>query len=288
MIIVDFSAISIANILATKIEIEEGMLRHMILNSLRMYNLKFRKEYGEVVIACDSSSWRKQYFTQYKAKRKVNRDESTLDWNALYEILDKIVNDLRDNFPYRVIKIDGAEGDDIIGAIVEEISTSFGQNENIMIISSDKDFLQLQRHKNVSQFSPMQKKLLKESNPNKYLFEHIVKGDAGDGVPNILSPDNSFTDKIRQTPVTQKILNEYKSIDDIIEKHPNETIRRNAIRNRTVIDLRYIPESIKESIINNYTIQDNQAKNKLKVMNYLIKNRCRNLIEVIEEFYPWQ
>ena len=224
---------------------DEELIRHMILNSIRMYNKKYRDEYGEMVICADGMhTWRKDYYPQYKAHRKKNRQTSELDWNEIFRVLNMVRDEIKENLPYKVIHMEGCEADDIIGALVYE-TQEFGKHQPCMIISSDKDFKQLQKFKNVKQFSPAQKVLVEEKHPRQYSFEHICRGDAGDGVPNVLSPDNCFTDGLKQTPLRKTV------IDFWVENLDNmpEEIKRNYQRNKTLIDLSEIPKHIYNSII---------------------------------------
>ena len=217
MILLDYSQIALSNIIVQKVDSEE-LIRHMILNSIRMYNKKYRDEYGQMVICTDGfNTWRKEYFPQYKAARKKNRTESNLDWNEIFRVLNQIREDLANHFPYKVVHMEGCEADDVIGALTID-SQEFGKNEPIMIISSDKDFIQLQRYSNVKQFSPIQKKAVSDPNPRKYLFEHILKGDKGDGIPNILSGDNTFVDEIRQSPMTAKKIEHFAHNADKLDE----------------------------------------------------------------------
>ena len=201
MIIIDYNGIAIGNIITQKLDIQEDLIRHMILNTIRMYNKKFRDKYGSVVIACDSSSWRRDYFPNYKFKRREGREEdkSSINWNEVFRIINQVRDEIRDNFPYKVLHIDKCEADDIIATVVEQ-TQEFGQYEDVMIVSADKDFIQLHKHDNVRQYSPMTKKFIEDKNPRTYIAEHIFKGDSSDGVPNVLSPDNTFVDGIRSLP----------------------------------------------------------------------------------------
>lgn len=261
---------------------EENMIRHMVLNSIRMYNKKYRSEYGKTVICVDSSSWRKSYFEYYKANRKKGRDSSDMDWEHIFGIINRLVEDLENNFPYKVVKVDGAEADDIIATLA--INTQeFGQHEPVMIISSDKDFVQLQKFDNIKQWSPIQKKVVIEKNPRKYLFEHIMKGDKGDGVPNVLSADNTLVENIRQPAITQKKLDLWLSNIDNLESVMEVETYRNYIRNKKLIDLTETPIDLQQKIINKFT--ETKPAMKMKVLNYLIKHRCKQLIECIEDFY---
>jgi len=260
------------------------MIRHMILNSLRMYHKRYKDEYGEMVLAVDAANnWRRSVFPQYKASRKKNRQESTFDWNEAFRLLNLVREEIAENFPYKVIKVDKCEADDVIGTIVANKSTIQFNVEKIMIVSSDRDFLQLQRFPNVKQFSPLLKKELKEDNARYYLFNHIIRGDKGDGVPNILSNDDTFVEGFRQTPMSQK------KVDGIIEDLEQGELLyaaswyRNYLRNERLIALSETPQELKNEIINTYEKQDPWS-NKSKVLPYLIAKRCNNLIESVQEF----
>ena len=282
MIIVDFSGICLATILINK-QNDEQMIRHMTLNSLRMYNKKFREQYGEMILACDGmNNWRRGYYPQYKANRRKGRDESTFDWNEAFRIMHTVKDEIRENFPYKVLHIDGCEADDVIGTLVER-TQEFGNYEDVMIVSSDGDFKQLQRYDNVKQFSPMLKKFVVEDNPLLNLRLKILKGDAGDGVPNVLSDDDTLVEGRRQTPLMKK------KIDAIIEDLSDGELLyaaswyRNYCRNETLIDLTKTPQDLKQNIINNYEEQD-PWKNKGKVFPYLVAKRMNRLIESAQEF----
>jgi 5'-3' exonuclease len=246
-----------------------------------MYNKKFRKEYGQMVIATDSSNWRRDAFPQYKFKRRDGRDESTLDWSEIFRIINLVFEEIGDNLPYKTLKIDGCEADDIIGTLVEN-TQEFGQHDEVMIVSADKDFIQLQKYNNVRQFSPMTKKFIQDPNPRRYLFDQILKGDSSDGVPNIFSPDNTFVDGIRQSPMTKKKMDMYFENAENLQGVMETEHYRNYCRNKKMIDLSETPQELKDAIINRY---DNQkVTHKSKVLNYLIKKRCKLLIESVEEF----
>ena len=277
MIILDLSQVMLSNIMVqlgnhTNVQVEENMVRHMCLNSIRMYKTKFAEEYGELVIACDNKNyWRKQLFPYYKANRKKSQAASELDWKAIFECLNKIRSELKEYFPYRIIDIESAEADDIIGTLCHNFDT----NEKILILSGDHDFQQLQ-NKNIIQYNPVMKKFITCNDPDKYLKEHILKGDAGDGIPNVLSDDNSFVLGIRQKPMTQKKLDE---LSNITLDHP---AYRNYIRNKSLIDLREIPKHISEQILSSYHQQANKKSNNL--LQYFIDHKLRNLTESIADF----
>lgn len=283
MILIDYSQISIASFYAQPgAELSEEFLRHMILNTIRMYSAKYKDQYGQIVLACDGgASWRKNLFPQYKAHRKKAREESGMDWNLFFEYLNNIREEIKENFPYKVINIPHVEADDVIATLVME-TQEFGKNEPVMIISSDKDFIQLQKYGNVKQFSPIQKKMVSDPKPHLYLFEHIVRGDSGDGIPNILSPDNTFVDGLRQSPVTKKKMDKFLEGAEDLQSVMDQETYRNYQRNKQLIDLSEIPKEIADSIINTY---DNQAvAPRGRILDYLIKKRCKMLVESVQEF----
>ena len=248
-----------------------------------MYNKKHRDEYGQVVICADGmNTWRKDFFPEYKAHRRKNRDESDQDWNEIFRILHTVRDEIRDYLPYKVIHMEGVEADDIIGTLVMQ-TQEFGMDEPVMIISSDKDFIQLQKYKNVKQWSPIQKKFVTDKNPRTYLFNHIMRGDSGDGVPNVLSADDTFISENHQTPLRQTRIDNWLENADNLREHMDEDTYRNYQRNKKLIDLTDIPDPIQESIINNFNGQSKTPN--MKVLNYIIKKRCNHLIEVVEEFY---
>lgn len=282
MILVDYSGICLATILIHK-TLDEGMIRHMTLNSLRMYNKKFRDDYGQVILACDGKdNWRRGYFPQYKANRRKDREGSTFDWNEAFRIMHKIKDEIRENFPYKVIHLDGCEADDVIGTLVEH-TQEFGNYEDVMIVSSDGDFKQLQRYDNVKQFSPMLKKFVVDDNPRLNLQEKILKGDTGDGVPNILSDDDTLVEGRRQTPLSKK--KKDTIINDLADGELLYAASwyRNYQRNETLIDLTKTPLELKQKIINSFNEQDPYG-NKGKVFPYLVANRMNRLIESAQEF----
>ena len=284
MILLDYSQIALSNIIVQKLN-DEDMIRHMILNSIRMYNKRYRDEYGQMVICADGmNTWRRDYFPEYKANRRKGRSEDTgTDWNEIFRILNLVREEIAENLPYKVLHMEGCEADDIIGTLAMQ-TQEFGQHEPVMIVSSDKDFIQLQRYKNVKQFSPIQKKQVLDENPVTYLWNHIFRGDGGDGIPNVLSNDDTFiTEGAKQTPLRQTRIDEWINNAEDLRRIMPEELFRNYQRNKKLIDLTEIPEDIQESIINNYNEQ--KLPMRMKVLNYLIKKRCKLLIEVVEEFY---
>ena len=254
---------------------DDNMVRHMILNSLRMYRTRFFSEFGELVLCYDSRHyWRRDYFPQYKANRRKGREKSSQDWDAIFECLNTIKEEIKTNMPYKFLEVYGAEADDIIAVVCSEY------DEKIMILSGDKDFIQLQKFPKVKQYSPITKKMVNGVDPIGYLQEHILKGDTSDGVPNVLSPDNTFTDGLRQIPLSKK------RKESIKETFPFSSlpveIKRNYQRNEKLIDLRFTPSELSAEILKTY--RSSPSGDRGKLLNYFIQKRLRNLTESISEF----
>ena len=277
MILVDMSQIMMASIMmqmhiSKKSEPDEEMVRHMILNSLRMYRTRFLSEFGEMVLCYDSRHyWRRDYFPEYKHSRRKSRDTSDKNWDIIFNCLNTIKEEVKANMPYKSVEVYGAEADDIIGTLCSESS------DEVMILSGDKDFIQLQRYPNVKQYSPITKKMISGINPNDYLMEHVLKGDTSDGVPNVLSPDNTFVDGIRQRPLSKK------KIALMVEgDFPNDEIKRNYQRNKKLIDLDCAPDELRSEILDTY--KSAPVNDRSKILNYFIKQRLKTLTESIGEF----
>jgi len=276
MLLIDLNQIAFAtiSIQAGKTEIDENLVRHIILNSIRIHRSKFFNKYGEVVLATDNRHyWRREVFPYYKAHRKKDREASKLNWPVIFECMGKIKQELRENFPYKFIDVHGAEADDVISVLVQQADYS----EPILIVSSDKDFLQLQGlHPNVDQYDPVRKRWLDHKNPKSYLEEHVIKGDRGDGIPNIRSPDSCIATGERQKTISAKMLSSW--LDDGVP----EELKRNYDRNRELIDLTKIPKDVKEKILEAYG--EKPQGDRRGLFNYFIKHRLKNLMDTINEF----
>ena len=294
VIVIDYSQTIISNLMAEignrrDVEIEVNLLRHMVINTIRSHKVKFSREYGDVVIACDSKKyWRKTYFPYYKANRKKAREESGLNWSLIFDTINTIKEELRQFFPYKVIEVEGAEADDIIATLAEwsfdndhKEGTLVPEPNPYLIISGDHDFIQLQKYKNVSQYSPIHKKFIKSDlTPEKYVIEHIVKGDKGDGIPNVFTHDDVFIKGERQKPVSTKRIKEW--LDDPKTLPTDVVFQRNYHRNMQLVDFTYIPKDIKEQIIN--TFENQNGGDKSKLLDYFIANRMKMMLEHLEEF----
>lgn len=284
MILLDLNQIVVSNLMqqiniSKDDNVEEDFLRHMILNAIRSVKSKFSEEYGELIICSDSYNyWRKEMFPFYKANRKKSRDASIFDWNAIFKTINKIKREIKDNFPYHYIEIHTAEADDIIATLTKE----YYNNEKILIISGDKDFVQLQKYPNVSQYSTITKSWIKESNPKNFLLEKILTGDGGDGIPNFLSDDDTFVNtQKRQKRLTKKKIDAFMN-----SKNPQsiltETEYRGYMRNRYLIDFDYIPDDLQKKILTE--IDKPVQATSTNVYKYLMRNGLKALLNNIGDF----
>ena len=285
MILVDMNQVTISNLMMQvgskrQNDVDENLVRHMVLNSLRMYRSRFFEEFGELILCYDNKRyWRRDYFPNYKCNRRKDRANSNLDWNLIFETLNTIRDEIVENFPYKVIEVDGAEADDCIATICMHINQTPNEYEKVLILSSDKDFIQLQKYLNVKQYSPILKKYVEGHNPDTYIKEHILKGDTSDGIPNVLSPDNTFVDGLRQKPLGKKKIDAWLNMN-INDLH--DEVKRNYQRNVKLIDLSKIPNELESEIIKEFHSAPFGDRGKL--LNYFIKSRLKNLTETIGEF----
>ena len=278
MIIVDINQIMISNLMVTihrdNLELSEDLIRHMVLNSLRGHNKKFRKEYGQMVIACDSGNvWRRQAFPNYKAGRKANRQKSEHDWTMIFDLLSKVKNEIKQFLPYKVVEVETVEADDIIAVLCRRT------NEKVLILSGDKDFIQLHNDK-IKQYNPVLNKFVGQGeNPSIYIREHILKGDRSDGIPNVLSDDNVFIEGRRQRPLSKKKIEAW--CNEIVPTF-NEQEQANYDRNKTLIDLNCVPKELEDKI--NREFENFEVATRDKILGYFINKKLKTLIEVIDEF----
>ena len=283
MILVDFSNLAYACILENlattkKTQADISIVRQMLLFSLRSNVKRFKREYGEVVICYDADTyWRTDIFPHYKYKRKKDRENSALNWASIHTCLDALKAEFKANLMYKVLSVERCEADDIIGYL----SHVHGPTSKIMIISGDKDFAQLHVHAHVHQYSPTLKKLIRDEFPKITLKQQIIRGDFGDGVPNILSPDDVFVVGGRQKPIMEKKLIGWLNMP--IESFCTEgEMLKNFKRNEILIDLRNIPVEVKQRI--GYAYETTNPAGRGAFLNYLIMSGLKDLAASVEDF----
>jgi 5'-3' exonuclease len=291
MLLIDFSQLAISSIITqigSNADLSENLIRHIILNSILSYKKRFGEEYGEIVFCADSRKyWRKDVFPYYKGNRKKMRERSPLNWDFIFDTLSKVKNELRENFPYKFIEIEKAEADDIIATLCKMSQSRthdiglFGETEPVLILSGDKDFVQLQKYSNVAQYSPMQKKFLRTDDPRKELKEKILHGDPGDGVPNFLSDDDVFmVENKRQKPLRAKL------VAECLKKEPEQfcdaTQLKNYKRNELVINLANVPDYIEKAVIEAY--EKEPIGKRSGIFGYFMKFKLKHLTEELPYF----
>jgi len=281
MIILDMNQISLASLMMqlsmekTKI-VETDKVRHMILNSVRMYRSQFKEEYGEIVLAYDSKHyWRRDFYPYYKKNRKKARDNDNNNWEQIFECLNKIKQELKDYLPYKHLEVQGAEADDIIAVLAKNI------DEKMMIVSGDKDFIQLHKYKQVRQYSPILKKIVNGKDPIDYIKVHILKGDSSDGIPNVLSNDNVFVEGLRQRPLSKKKIEAWKD-GEFEGTTATQEVMRNYERNKTLIDLDNVPVELSQNILK--TFHEAPCGDRSKILSFFINSRLKILTESIGDF----
>ena len=259
-------------------EMNEDLIRHMSINTIRSNVKQFKSKYPNIVLCCDNKKyWRRDFFPFYKSQRKHDREASGLDWHLIFDTLNKIRDEFKENFPYKVLDVEGAEADDIIAVLTARLCA----HGSVLILSSDKDFGQLQKYPNVTQYSPILKRFIKIDNPKTFIREHVLKGDRGDGIPNFLSPDNTFAAGERQKVINSKRLQEWIS-QDAETFCTTDVMLRGYKRNQTLVDFDYIPGDIQTSIVSAF--ENTTVATKEKMLNYFIEKGLKVMIESINDF----
>jgi len=228
--------------------------KSLVLNGL-LYAIK-ENQSDKVIIANESkNNWRKDFYSEYKATRKKAREDSPIDFDEFFPILNEFIIELKDLFKnVYFIQVDRCEGDDIIAVLTKK----YGNNKEyeIELISTDKDFVQLQKFDNFKQFTPIKKEYLKSLNPKRDLEIKILTGDKSDNIPNV---------KYRcGVKTAEKMINE-----GLTELETDEDIRKNYIRNKKIIDFDLIPDDIQDSIIKEYENYDIQPLDGAKIWEWL-------------------
>lgn len=295
IILSDFSQMVISSVAATAKEFrcaeEKDLIKHIALNQLLALKKRFK---GKMILCCDGKNyWRKSEFKWYKGHRKHKRDSNFLNWDVVFETLNELIEELSENFPYVVLKVDGAEADDIIASLVKYFSENevintglIDEPQQIIIASTDSDFQQLQKYKNVSQWNNVSKKMIVCKNPKEYLIEHICLGDVGDNIPSIVNNDTLAEDRANNIATRAKPFKSIRLKDFIINGYDaclTEEEQRNYRRNEKLIDFDFIPNTVYNTIINTYKTYEIKGT-KAKVFNYLNSHRMKLLLNFAADF----
>lgn len=303
MILTDFSAVAISALVHSAIKekqtLDENVVKHITFSTFRNIHKKLGNKFGEHLLLCDDRSWRKDEFEYYKANRSnKDDDDGPIDWQLIFRQMEEIKEAFDKHFPFHVIQQKGAEADDLIAIFAKQAK------ENVCIVSRDHDFFQLQRYPHVVQYSSIDKRFLKTEDPIDFRIRHIIGGDSGDGVPNILSDDDTFVNPYkRQARMTEKRLAEClewaknnfidapekyiiaKKTKKAPEKYCN--IKKNWARNKNMVDLINLKPWLQESVDKYYT-QDKKKVTKNDTANYLASKKMIGLMGKISDFYIGQ
>jgi len=273
MILVDANQIAISHLMVRQ-KIEDGInidsVRRSIIKVLARIQKQFGPEYGKMVLCYDDKNyWRSQVFPYYKKNRKQEREASKYDWDLVFSVLNRIRDEIRRHLPFYVIQVHGAEADDVIATLARSLAT-----DKILVLSADKDFIQLQRDKRVKQYDPIRNRWIENEDPIHYLQEHIVRGDRSDGIPNILTCDDAIVNGKAQKKMSKEKISALASMKP--EDFTNFIRLRNWKRNSELIDFSNIPSNIKNNILMKFT---KYRLNKSIDLQYFIDNNIQDLIE---------
>ena len=277
MILVDANQIAISHLMVRN-KIENGInidsVRRSIIRVVGRIQRKFKSEFGQMVLCYDDKNyWRRDIFPYYKMNRKQERENSKYDWNQVFSVLNKIRDELRNNFPFYVLQVDGAEADDIIASLVKR-NNNQSVPEPVLILSADKDFIQLHKYPLVKQYDPIRNRWIEDSDPVKYLQEHIIRGDRSDGIPNILTCDDAIVMNKPQKKMSREKISSLASMDP--SEFTNFIRLRNWKRNSELIDFSKIPEAVSDRITTYYRFYKTRSSLNFK---YFIDNKIQDLIE---------
>ena len=292
MILVDANQVMIANLMVSLSQTEklqEGLVRHMVLNSLLNYRSEFKKKYGELVLCYDNRHyWRRDEDPHYKGTRKLDREKSKHNWDNIFELLNKLKAEFLDRLPYKVIEVDGAEADDIIAVLCKQQGLANIRLQNnlqppvkTLILSGDKDFIQLKRYGYVDQYNPCLKKWVEGLDPKLYIAEHILKGDRSDGIPNFLSDDSCLMEGRRQKSLAKVKIARWSTLspeDFCTTPELMDQYRRN----QKLIDFEFIPKDISEKIIDTY--ESLVPANRSDLSSYFEENELNDLVSAVNYF----
>lgn len=241
-------------------DINYDMLEYLVFNSIS--SLLFKERVNEVILALDSKSWRKLIYPNYKADRKKKKEESKINWDEFHNWKHNFLDEVKNNLPFKVLYINKAEADDIIGTLVLN-----DRLKDCVIVSMDSDYLQLCNKCRI--YNPIKKEYRTPVNPEKFLFEAAVLGQKKDYISNSRTPLD-WPDWKKRPPFGEKGLeklllnNELDSFldteisyffknEETQEEYSSTILPRKLYElNLKLIDLKCTPNVIKDAILNQY------------------------------------
>ncbi len=268
-IYIDFSVLAYRNLFSMKSTIDQfgyEILRHVFLKNILAYIRDFNP--NKVFIAVDvGQSWRKKVYSLYKGKRKEARDKQDVDWEKFYGICNSVVDELKKNFPFYTIGINHVEADDIIAYLVRNEDTD---NEKV-IITSDRDYIQLLKYNNTKIFDPLKNKFMECLNPFHALELKICSGDKSDNIPPIY---HRWGEKTAEKNILSG------NLKKMLEQKDNNgepcEISRNYERNKKLIDMEKLPKSVEKGI--DLYLEEYKISSTKSIMKYFIENKLSELL----------
>lgn len=232
-----------------------SFVRHVVLSSIKNTRNQFvAAPQLETVLCCDAkTNWRKEVYPHYKANRKKIRQSMVFPWTEFSEYYEIVKQELIQVLPYKILQIERCEADDIIAVLTHTLTS---EGKKCIIFSADSDFAQL-HNSSVIQYSQMKRGWVNWPNPQAELLRKIISGDTGDGVPNVLSDDDTFVNPDKRQK--QMRAENLKMLVEAVGEGKEDTlpieIQTNIARNRKLIQLNKdsIPEDIWSEIVAKYT-----------------------------------
>lgn len=184
------------------IDMKIGMAFHIMMNSVKMCYQKFNADHA--VFCLEGRSWRKDFYTPYKAQRKVAQQAKSVreqeEDAIMFGAYDDLVTFLREKTNVTMLRHQEAEADDMIALFIAS-----HPNDHHIIVSSDSDYQQLicdnvtiydgvQNRiitkdgffKDDKNMTPIKDKKTKEvmpaPDPEWLLFEKCIRGDTSDNI----------------------------------------------------------------------------------------------------------
>lgn len=230
--------------------------KHLIFNSLQYIKNKFK---NEIILAIDgTNNWRKEVYPLYKANRSKAKEDNDVNFEEFFEETSKILTAIKDNFPFKVIKVDRAEADDIAGVIALE----YGNEIDITLVTSDHDWLQVLSHTMTRMWDPIKKtnSLLSDfentiintdyGRMSRFTIIHSLIGDKGDGVPTITGftkfSDN-FLSYLRENGIKTQRVDKVSKLDifeELIDKYEVYTIVKSGYKKGETTDIKDVYKTV--------------------------------------------
>lgn len=289
VMIIDISNISVATLMnnfkpANQNDISLSIVRHLVLDTLRNNVVKFKGEYPEIVIAFDDNKyWRRSKAWYYKKKRSIDHENSDWDWDRLNSFLHPTFDEIRTVMPYKGIRVDFAEADDVIGVVTKD---AVAKGKRVLIVSADTDFIELQKYSGVRQWSPTLKKWVKPKygSPRNDLRMKIIKGDKKDSIACIKARSDYILSKVegeRAPAIRASELEIWLDAVDPTTEMPPEWAARYK-ENEILRDFDFIPKDIADSILEAYNSPKLGSKSKMET--YFMENKLKRMFEKLSDF----